>query len=118
MIYKMIDPECLLELSEALDSPAQLLSMYEDYTLVDMKALHQAILQQNHDTTISLAHKLTGSFSFIGANAFVQLSRRLEQAATDKHDIATQEALFLRMEQVFEQVMEEIRTYVARLDKQ
>ena len=113
MIYKMTDPECLLELSEALDSPEQLLSMYQTYTMNDMKSLHRSIVEQDNAITISIAHKLTGSFSFIGANAFVQLSRKLEQAATEQQDTATQAAIFQEMEQVFHQVIDEIRAFVA-----
>lgn len=115
MIYKMIDPDAVREMCEALDSPAQLLSMYEEYTVRDLQSLGQAIQLNVYGDIEAYAHKLTGSFSFLGANAFIQLSRRLEQAAIERQDIETLKALFQRMKPLAEEVLDELRVCIEKI---
>lgn len=94
-----------------------LLSIYESNTANDMKALGRSVDEGSFQVCLGLAHKLRGSFSFIGAESFVALCRKIEELAGEGKDAAAINENYLQLEEIREGVLNELRKCIEAMEK-
>lgn len=105
----MIDLTNLHSITE--DSPELLDTLLEEFlntTQADIKALEDAVHNDEANTIASLAHRIKGSSMIVGADELTQLTQQLEEAGQRKSSDRFP-ALFADVSACYSQVSQAIR---------
>ncbi|MEN9229670.1 MAG: PAS domain S-box protein [Thermostichus sp. DG02_5_bins_236] len=104
----------------------ELLQVFTEDAAEQLHQIHQAIAQQNGEALHKISHRLKGASGNVGAEAFCQIVRELEQlglqfAHHQENGLGSQAEDWLRPQQALvnlEQALADIRQYLSSLDQQ